>query len=212
MKEELAKRLTLLRKEKGIPQKEAAAKLGLSQALLSHYEKGIRECGLDFVARACTFYGVSADYLLGLSPMKNGEKLSQDLPDPTDEQTANTGDLALLLGRRIVFNGLDLLYTVTGKTNRNAIHNLNNVMYLTVYKLFRLLYNANPHNDNNLFMIDRNTAPYLSQSALDEQTAHLLLALTDAPPMGQTRIEEEYPKRAGGLLNLIKNAENLIKR
>ena len=205
MKEELAKRLTLLRKEKGIPQKEAAAKLGLSQALLSHYEKGIRECGLDFVARACTFYGVSADYLLGLSPMKNGEKLSQDLPDPTDEQTANTGDLALLLGRRIVFNGLDLLYTVTGKTNRN-------VMYLTVYKLFRLLYNANPHNDNNLFMIDRNTAPYLSQSALDEQTAHLLLALTDAPPMGQTRIEEEYPKRAGGLLNLIKNAENLIKR
>ncbi len=212
MKEELAKRLTLLRKEKGISQKEAAAQLGLSQALLSHYEKGIRECGLDFVARACTFYEVSADYLLGLSPMKNGEKLSQDLPDPTDEQTANTGDLALLLGRRIVFNGLDLLYTATGKTNRNAVHNLNNVLYLTVYKLFRLLYGANPHNDNNLFMIDRNTAPYLSQSALDEQTAHLLLALTDAPPMGQTRIEEEYPKRAGGLLNLIKNAENLIKR
>ena len=38
--------LTLLRKEKGISQKTAAGDLGISQALLSHYEKGIRECGL----------------------------------------------------------------------------------------------------------------------------------------------------------------------
>ena len=57
--------LSLLRKEKGISQKEAANELGVSQALLSHYEKGIRECGLDFLVRAADFYGVSADYLLG---------------------------------------------------------------------------------------------------------------------------------------------------
>ncbi|MEG1182005.1 MAG: helix-turn-helix transcriptional regulator, partial [Oscillospiraceae bacterium] len=56
--------LTLLRKERGITQKDAAASLGISQALLSHYEKGIRECGLDFVVRASSFYGVSCDYLL----------------------------------------------------------------------------------------------------------------------------------------------------
>ena len=43
--------LTLLRKEQGISQKKAAADLGISQALLSHYEKGIRECGLDFIVR-----------------------------------------------------------------------------------------------------------------------------------------------------------------
>ena len=41
-------RLSSLRKEKGLSQKEAAAGLGVSQALLSHYENGIRECGLDF--------------------------------------------------------------------------------------------------------------------------------------------------------------------
>ena len=40
--------LTLLRKERGFSQKKAAADLGISQALLSHYEKGVRECGLDF--------------------------------------------------------------------------------------------------------------------------------------------------------------------
>ena len=51
--------LTLLRKERGISQKEAAQALNVSQALLSHYEKGIRECGLDFVVRTADFYGVS---------------------------------------------------------------------------------------------------------------------------------------------------------
>ena len=43
--------ITLLRKEKGISQKQAAAELGISQALLSHYEKGIRECGLEFLVQ-----------------------------------------------------------------------------------------------------------------------------------------------------------------
>ena len=57
--------ITLLRKEKGISQKKAAGELGISQALLSHYENGIREPGLAFVTRACDYYHVSADYLLG---------------------------------------------------------------------------------------------------------------------------------------------------
>mgnify|MGYP002519639474 CR=1 FL=1 len=35
--------ITLLRKERGISQKHAASDLQISQALLSHYEKGIRE-------------------------------------------------------------------------------------------------------------------------------------------------------------------------
>lgn len=48
MQSDFPRVLTLLRKEKHLSQKEAASALGVSQALLSHYEKGIRECGLDF--------------------------------------------------------------------------------------------------------------------------------------------------------------------
>lgn len=55
-----------LRKERGISQRKAAADLKISQALLSHYENDAREPGLEFVCRACRYYGVSADYLLGL--------------------------------------------------------------------------------------------------------------------------------------------------
>lgn len=65
-------RMVLLRKERGLSQKEAAARLGVSQALLSHYEKGIRECGLDFVARAAKLYHVTCDYLLGCSESRTG--------------------------------------------------------------------------------------------------------------------------------------------
>ena len=63
--------ITLLRKERGLSQKKAAEALHISQALLSHYEKGIRECGLDFVVRAADFYGVSCDYLLGRTKEKD---------------------------------------------------------------------------------------------------------------------------------------------
>lgn len=60
--------LRLLRKERGYSQKKVAADLGISQALLSHYEKGIRECGLDFVVHVADYFDVSCDYLLGRAP------------------------------------------------------------------------------------------------------------------------------------------------
>lgn len=71
-----ASKLSQLRKERGISQKKASSDLGISQALLSHYEKGIRECGLDFVIRCSEYYGVTTDYLLGVSESRNGLDVS----------------------------------------------------------------------------------------------------------------------------------------
>ena len=68
--------LSALRKGRNISQRQAAADLGISQALLSHYENGAREPGLQFVCRACDYYGVTADYLLCRSD-------SQDAPAST---------------------------------------------------------------------------------------------------------------------------------
>ncbi len=59
-----------LRKEKKLSQRKAAADLEISQALLSHYENGVREPRLEFVVRACEYYGVSADYILGRTTAK----------------------------------------------------------------------------------------------------------------------------------------------
>ena len=65
MQSGFAHKMSELRKKKGVSQRAAAADLKISQALLSHYENGAREPGLEFVCRACDYYGVSADFLLG---------------------------------------------------------------------------------------------------------------------------------------------------
>ena len=61
----LGEKLSALRREHRLTQKKAAAGLGISQGLLSLYENGAREPGLEFVSRACDFYGVTADQILG---------------------------------------------------------------------------------------------------------------------------------------------------
>ena len=52
---DFSRTLSLLRQEKGLSQRKAAAALGISQALLSHYENGNRAPGLAFVTKGCNF-------------------------------------------------------------------------------------------------------------------------------------------------------------
>lgn len=81
-----------LRHARGLSQRTVAADLKISQALLSHYENGAREPGLAFVCRACDYYGVSADYMLGRADAPTGtaeqlvtlRALVQDLRIVTD--------------------------------------------------------------------------------------------------------------------------------
>ena len=71
--------LSELRRSSGLSQRKAAADLKISQALLSHYENGAREPGLNFVCRACDYYNVTADYLLGRSPNPDGVDRGADI-------------------------------------------------------------------------------------------------------------------------------------
>lgn len=54
MNADFSRTLALLRQEKGISQRKAAKELGISQALLSHYENGIREPGSRSSKRRAT--------------------------------------------------------------------------------------------------------------------------------------------------------------
>jgi len=64
-KSKFAANLSRLRREKRLSQRQAANELGVSQALLSHYETDAREPKLEFVIKACDYYGVTTDYMLG---------------------------------------------------------------------------------------------------------------------------------------------------
>ena len=78
-KKSFAQILSELRRTAGLSQRKAAADLNISQALLSHYENGAREPGLNFVCRGCDYYNVPADYLLGRAPNPDGVDRGADI-------------------------------------------------------------------------------------------------------------------------------------
>lgn len=156
--------LTLLRKEKGISQKTAAGDLGISQALLSHYEKGIRECGLDFLVRTADYYGVSCDYLLGRSPDRSGTTLTvEDIPEPDviGKENVMHGSILPVLNKKLIANSMNILFDLLQKSkNKALIQEVSSFLMLAVYRVFRVVYSANPKNQNGMFTVPKQVASH----------------------------------------------------
>ena len=217
--------LTLLRKERGISQKQAAAELGISQALLSHYEKGIRECGLDFVVRTADFYGVSCDYLLGRSPERTGAQITvEDIPDADalgkENMMRGSGSILPTLNKKLIANALniifDLLHTANNKELTTAVSSFFN---LSVYRMFRILYSVNPKNEQSKFTVSpaETRAKALAAMVLLESKAEEIASGIDTEKaqalfISTQTLSQNYPLFASSLFNLIKNAENHLDK
>ena len=63
---ETAEKLKSLREDRDYTQKEIADVLGTTQQQIYKYEAGKQEMTVHRLRKICLFYGVSADYLLGL--------------------------------------------------------------------------------------------------------------------------------------------------
>ncbi|ADD02671.1 putative transcriptional regulator [Thermoanaerobacter thermohydrosulfuricus WC1] len=77
-----AKRLATLRKEAGLTQKELADKLGVSRGTIGMYEIGQRDPDTETLQKLSDIFGVSVDYLLGKTDIRN----------PSDEITEAVED------------------------------------------------------------------------------------------------------------------------
>ncbi len=66
MENKFAETLKSLRLEKGIGQVELAKKIGVSKAVISLWENGLREPGMSSLIALARFFGVTIDYLTGL--------------------------------------------------------------------------------------------------------------------------------------------------
>ena len=102
--------ITFLRKERGLSQKQAAADLEISQALLSHYEKGIRECGLDFLIKVAEYYDVTTDYLLGRTLQRNNT--SAPVSENAEESNSGkiSGSMVNQINRKVISNSCSVVY------------------------------------------------------------------------------------------------------
>lgn len=215
--------ITLLRKEKGITQKQAAADLGISQALLSHYEKGLRECGLDFLIKLCDYYNVSSDYILGRSPDRNGTMLNvNDLEGAeTVKDSHYSGSVLPAMNKRLISSALNIVYDILSKAgNKELTKKVSDYLMISIYRVFRKLYQANKKNSRSMFNVPGNVFEGYTSGALERTSADISVILSDknnmkvhasAFEMTSESISTEYPKHAQGLLNTIKTAENIIK-
>ena len=61
------KRMRDLREDNDLTQKQVGCIINKSQQGYSHIEDGRAELKIDDLIKLCKFYGVSADYLIGLS-------------------------------------------------------------------------------------------------------------------------------------------------
>lgn len=59
-------RLKALREDHDLNQTKVAEVLNVSQITYSQYERGVRELKIEQLKMLCKFYGVSADYVIGL--------------------------------------------------------------------------------------------------------------------------------------------------
>ncbi len=149
MNADFSRTLALLRQEKEISQRKAAADLGISQALLSHYENGVREPGLAFVKRACDYYHVSADYLLGRTLDRDGGLIDcEELYDSSGEKGSLRGSIAATLQKKLLVNTINLLFELLGKTNcREAVTAAGQCLGAAIYPLYRTLHRAAGEKD-----------------------------------------------------------------
>ncbi|MCH5195360.1 MAG: helix-turn-helix transcriptional regulator [Oscillospiraceae bacterium] len=219
MNKDFPRILKLLRKERGLRQKEAADKLGVAQALLSHYENGKRECGLDFLVQAADFYNVSVDYILGRSNSRNGAVVTEnELLDSTVSEGAseNAESAGILLRKKLATNALEIVFSLLIKTkNHKLAKSVGNYMLTAVYRAFRMVYSAGGENDENLFSIPRESLSgiTLAQLSLEDVAANTAEkdGTADAK-ITNSRIEQEYPKQSTALFSVINNVEKELKK
>lgn len=223
MSNEFPRIITLLRKEKKLSQKQVATDLDISQALLSHYEKGIRECGLDFIIKIADYYDVSCDYLLGRTTERNGAKITvEDIPN---NNSVSYGNVLSQLNKKIVQNSTNLLFDVAESTcNKNIEVAVADYLMTSVYKMFRLLYSANPHNPQAIFALPYELYKGYSsafQNIKEAETEALAkgtsvnkiqpISKNNAPVLSQEILSKKYPVYSTSMLNLIRIVESNIK-
>lgn len=122
---EFSRTLSLLRQERGVSQRTAAGDLGISQALLSHYENGIREPGLSFVVKACDYYHVSADFILGRTLSRDGSMLtSEEVLGAAEPGNILQGSVLATLQSKLLSGAVGVLFGLLGKLGDKGAINL----------------------------------------------------------------------------------------
>lgn len=216
---EFSRTLSLLRQERGVSQRTAAGDLGISQALLSHYENGIREPGLAFVVKACDYYHVSADFILGRTLSRDGSMLtSEEVLNTAEPGNVLQGSILATLQSKLLTGAVGVLFGLLGKLgDKSAINAAAAYLGSSVYQLYRHLYRAAGANEAyfaldpagctmGLSHADQKIQENIYARALREQVAKK----AQFPDLAPDALAQGYPGRCQSLTQVLSTADARI--
>ena len=216
MNSEFSRTLSLLRQEKGVSQRTAAGALGISQALLSHYEKGIREPGLAFVVRACDYYNVSADFILGRTLSREGNMLTeQDILNAAEPGNILKGSVLATLQSKLISGAVGVFFEILGKLgDKAAINGAAAYLGSAVYQLYRHLYRASGANEG-YFALDASAFTMgvsgadmkLSEARYAQALRNLTAQKKPFPDMSSGAVTAAYPGRCQSLTQVLSTTD-----
>ena len=219
MNKDFPRIMTLLRKERKLSQKQVAADLEVTQALLSHYENGKRECGLDFLVRAADYYNVSVDYLLGRSPMITGTTVSeQELPESSvaEKYEGAPSGASTFFQKKLLTNSIEIIFDLLIKAKNSELSKaVCNFLSMAVYRSFRMVYSSGRNNDENTFSIPADKVSGLAGAAMSVEDVRARSAAesgSEDERITTTRLEQEYSKQAAALLSVVKASEKSLSK
>lgn len=217
MASDFSRTLALLRREKKISQRTAAGDLQVSQALLSHYENGLREPGLGFVVRAADYYGVSCDYLLGRSMARDGSAVPAGRMAEPERPPSESAE------KKMIAEAVSLLLEVAcASGSRQLPRELAGYLSITVYKAFRYLYMAAPESVDAMFRTRGEHFDALCDAQLKLCELRLRMAASGEgqfgveaepavlPPLSSAELTTRYPNEAASLLTLLQTVSDVI--
>ena len=213
---EFSRTLSLLRQERGVSQRTAASDLGISQALLSHYENGIREPGLSFVVKACDYYHVSADFILGRTLSRDGSMLSsEEVLGAAEPGNILQGSVLATLQSKLLAGAVGVLFGLLGKLgDKTAINAAAAYLGGAVYQLYRHLYRAAGANEAYFALdpaactmgtadADRKLEEVRYARALRAQAAKK----AEFPDLSPEALSAGYPGRCQSLTQVLSTAD-----
>ena len=223
MASEFSRTLSLLRQERGVSQRTAAKDLGISQALLSHYENGIREPGLAFVVKACDYYNVSADFILGRTLSREGNMLTkQDILNAAEPGNVLQGSVLATLQSKLVGGAVGVLFGLLGKLgDKNAINAAGAYLSDGVYQLYRHFYRAAGANEDYFSLKREEFALGLAEADMKlrgpgdlEGTQQALEGREKAefPDLSPAALTEQFPGRNQSLTQVLGTADARINK
>ena len=210
----VARNLALLRQERGLSQRAAAADLGISQALLSHYENGIREPGLAFICKACDYYQVSTDYLLGRSSVRESASFDPHVIYKTynKEREKNPNKTLARFYCRVLNNAMVIIFDLLAKIQEEkAIAAAYQFIGTAIYRLYRHLTKYAPDGITTLMEVeDIDMTIRASEADMVLSEVQLLQCLKKRkeekkpfPDAGYKILEKNYPDQYLSLFEIV---------